>query len=103
MTLVNKWVFISDVDYWKSGKVVDDLGEGHYLLLVDKLKESANPVAKTYEIFGLHRYMLMSSENDWVGISAFDTEEDLRQYIEWIDAPSENKKEKVVKLVPKEQ
>lgn len=112
--LVGMWVMITDIDHWKSGFVEDDLGNGFYLVKVDITKDSPNPVKNIYDVVGIHKYDVLATEHEWVGITAFDNEHDLRKYIEWIETtpnPNDKKpkkeekkeKEKVIKLFPKDE
>lgn len=108
--LVGMWVMISDIEHWKSGFVENDLGNGYYLVKIDVGNGSTNPVKNLYDVVGVHKYDVLSTEHEWVGITAFDNEEDLRTYIEWVETDSpkdkkedKSKKDKVVKLFPKDE
>lgn len=92
--LVGKWIQLNGEDYWKSGHVTDYLGEGIYLVRMDSHKKTTNPIKNLSEAINLQQYLTAAiADFPWMGVNVFDTEEELRTYIEWVNDTEDNKKE----------
>jgi hypothetical protein len=90
MTLSNKYFFMSTEDHYNHGKVLEDVGHGFFLLHFTGTKMTFKSVYHMGQ-------MLNNDELNFFHF--FDTEEELDEYVKWIETPIENNKEKVVKLV----
>jgi hypothetical protein len=88
MALTNKYFFRSTDDYYNYGKVVDDLGDSFYLV---KFHGGTRPHNVVFHL------AQMTEKDEMNSFNFFDTEEELNEYVEWIETPSEKKN--VVSLV----
>ena len=86
--LVGKYVFYSDEDYWKSGKIIEDIGHGFFLIEWDKTVSPSNMTT-------IHSVVQMATQGDW---SFFESREELTKYTTWLEEPAD-KGNKVVSLV----
>lgn len=97
--LVDKWVHLSDEEYYKTGKIVSHICDDLYVFRLDARENSDNPVnGRLEEVISLRKYLFQSPDCDWAGVNVFETEKDMRDYLAWMEEPvkTERKEEGTV-------
>lgn len=92
MSLVDKYVFWSNDQFYKYGKVVDKISDEYYLVDFE-----ADDEFNRLDLMNL--FMMTSCSECERYVQFFNNEEDMRAYVDYIETPSEPPKDKVVKLV----
>jgi hypothetical protein len=94
MPLVGKYFFFSTDEYYTYGKVLENLGEGFFLV-------HKTGCEKPYDC--IYHLAQLTDGNEGRSCQFFETEVELQDYIEWVQEPSETDKKKVLKLVKNDE
>lgn len=86
--LLEKYVYHGHEEYWKSGKIIEDIGNGFFLIEWDKIETSKNMTS-------LHSVVQMATQGEWL---FFSSREELDEFLAWFNEPNDKEK-KVVTLV----
>lgn len=91
MSILFKYVFASNDEYYNKYRIEEKVNDDFYL--VKNIDNKDNGL----HLFNIHQMVSLDSMNFW---KFFNTEEELKSYIDWLETP-DNPKENVVKLVKK--
>jgi hypothetical protein len=95
MSIIGKYFFYSTDDYYTYGKIIEDLGEGFYL---------ANKTGCDRPYDCVYHLAQLTDGNEGTNCQFFSSEIELKDYIEWLEEPSEepSTKSTVLTLVKKD-
>ena len=94
MKLAGKYFTADDGDTYRTGRVVDDVGGGYFLVHFDNMQDKATPIPMEL----IHASEMTMTRDGIRAFSFFDTKEKLREWLDWLESPSTAK---VVNLVKK--
>ena len=89
--LTFKYVLVSDEDYYNCGQIVGKVSDEFYLVKFDS--PTAHSIVRMFHIFK------MSSDEGHKDWYSFDTAEELRNYMNWLNSPDDTTENNVLKLV----
>lgn len=98
-SLVGKFVFITSEEYYRYGKIVEQVDDELFLVQITP------PDPLLIYSYGLYHIeqMLQNDANRIIGWQFFKTKADLKKYIKYIETPTENPENKVLQLVKKNE
>ena len=99
--LIGKYVFITSDEYYKYGKITDNIDEELFLVQIFLRNESKLSVY-TYSLYNINQ-MIQDDGERIIGWQFFKNKAALNKYIKWIDTPTENPENKVLQLVKKNE
>ena len=97
--LVGKYVFISSEEYYRYGKIVEQVDDDIFLVKILSTDISA---INSYSLYNINQ-MIQDDNNHIMGWQFFKTKAELNKYLKWIETPTENSENKVLQLVKKNE
>jgi hypothetical protein len=80
------WIFIDDGDFFKTGKIIDQIGDEFIIV-----KFTKDELPDRSEIFSIKEIM----EG---GAFLFETEPELAAWLTWLDTPQKDDKPKIINI-----
>jgi hypothetical protein len=91
--LVGKFVIVDNGESYRTAKIVEDVGGGYFMVSFDNMQNPDSIPPRPMELNSLDQMAGNGVQGTW---EFFDTEEDRRRWLDWMDSPSTPK---VVKLI----
>jgi hypothetical protein len=94
--LIGKYVFISNENYYKYGRIIENVDVDIFLVKII----SGDILINSYSLYNINQ-MIQDDNSHITGWQIFKTKADLNKYLKWIETPTENSENKVLQLVKK--
>lgn len=100
--LIGKYVFITSDEYYKYGKITDNIDEELFLVQILSGEIESKLSVYTYSLYNINQ-MIQDDGERIIGWQFFKNRAALNKYIKWINAPTENPDNKILQLIRKEK